>query len=375
MMQLPLQTFTSLVQGMAAAVQAASAQIFYLTIGSTLRAILEATASIGLWMQWLILQVLRMTRAATSNGPDLDSWMADFSLTRLPASTASGMVTFSRFGTTMPALVPVGTLVRTIDGTQTFSVAADATAPGWNQIQNGYIIGIGVACLDIPVVAQASGTCGNVQAASITMLASALSGIDAVLNTAAFVNGVNAELDFAFRVRFQGFMASLSRATLSAVGYAVSTVQQGLNYTIQENQGPSGAFRLGNFVIIVDDGSGYPSSQLLSMIQEAVEAVRPVGSTFSVFAPVVTLVNVSLAITPAGGTNVTLLTPTIVSAIGAYVNSLPVGAPLPVTMIALIAYTSSANVENVTGILLNGQPSDIVVQFSGVAKIGTVVVS
>ena len=69
-MQLPLQTFTSLVQGMAAAVQAASAQIFDLTIGSTLRAILEATASIGLWMQWLILQVLRMTRAATSNGPD-----------------------------------------------------------------------------------------------------------------------------------------------------------------------------------------------------------------------------------------------------------------------------------------------------------------
>ena len=97
------------------------------------------------------------------------------------------MVTFSRLGTTMPALVPVGTLVRTIDGTQTFLVAADATAPGWNQIQNGYIIGIGVACLDIPVVAQASGTCGNVQAASITMLASALSGIDAVLNTALIV--------------------------------------------------------------------------------------------------------------------------------------------------------------------------------------------
>ena len=53
-MQLPLQTFTSLVQGMAAAVQAASARILDLTIGSTLRAILEATASIGLWMQWLI---------------------------------------------------------------------------------------------------------------------------------------------------------------------------------------------------------------------------------------------------------------------------------------------------------------------------------
>jgi uncharacterized phage protein gp47/JayE len=269
----------------------------------------------------------------------------------------------------------MGTLVRTTDGTQTFSVTQDATAPGWNQIQNGYIIGIGVASLDIPVVAQVAGTCGNVQAASITVLASALSGVDAVLNAAAFVNGMNAESDSAFRVRFQSFMASLSRATVSAVGYAVSTVQQGLNYTIQENQSPSGAFQLGNFVIVVDDGSGYPSSQLLSMIQQAVEVVRPVGSTFSVFAPAVTQVNVSLTVSPAVGSNVTLLTPTIVSAIGGYVNSLPVGAPLPATMIALVAYTASTSVSNVTTILLNGQTSDIVVQLSGVVKIGTVVVS
>ncbi len=88
-MQLSLQTFTTLVQGMAAAVQAAAAQLLDLTVGSTLRAILEATASIALWMQWLILQVLQMTRAATSSGADLDSWMADFSLTRLPARPAS----------------------------------------------------------------------------------------------------------------------------------------------------------------------------------------------------------------------------------------------------------------------------------------------
>jgi uncharacterized phage protein gp47/JayE len=374
-MQLSLQTFTSLVQSMAAAVQAAASQLLDLTIGSTLRAVLEATASIALWMQWLILQVLQMTRAATSNGPDLDSWMADFSLIRLPASPASGTVTFSRFNSTVPALVPVGALVRTADGTQTFMVTNDVTAPGWNQAQNGYLIGVGATALDVPVVAQTPGTSGNVQAASITVLASALSGIDSVLNAAAFSNGINAESDSAFRLRFQSFMASLSRATLLAVGYAISTVQQGLNYTIQENQSPSGAFQLGNFVVVVDDGSGSPSSTLLSMVQQAVEAVRPVGSTFAVFAPTVTNVNVSLTITAAGGSKVALLTPQIVSAIGAYVNALPVGAPLPATMIALISYTASPNVSNVTTILLNGQTADIGVGLSGVIKIGTVVVS
>ena len=68
---------------MAAAVQAAATQLLDLTVGSTLRAVLEANASVCLWMQWLILQVLRTTRAATSTGADLDSWMADLSLTPL----------------------------------------------------------------------------------------------------------------------------------------------------------------------------------------------------------------------------------------------------------------------------------------------------
>ena len=55
----PSETFSALVQSMAAAVQASAAQLLDLTVGSTLRAVLEANASIGLWMQWLILQVCR----------------------------------------------------------------------------------------------------------------------------------------------------------------------------------------------------------------------------------------------------------------------------------------------------------------------------
>ena len=67
-MQLQLQTFTSLVSSAAAAVQGAASQLVDLTVGSVLRAVLEANASLALWLQWLILQVLRTTRAATSQG-------------------------------------------------------------------------------------------------------------------------------------------------------------------------------------------------------------------------------------------------------------------------------------------------------------------
>jgi uncharacterized phage protein gp47/JayE len=326
-------------------------------------------------MQWLILEVLQMTRAATSSGADLDSWMADFSLIRLPAAPASGTVTFSRFNSSIPALVPLGALVRTTDGTQIFAVTETVAESLTNQAQGGYIIGVGIPSLDVSVMAQAPGTCGNVQADAISVIASALPGVDTVLNAAPFVNGIDAETDAAFRLRFQSFMASLSRATLSAVTYAINAVQQGLSFTIQENQSSSGETQLGNFVIVLDDGSGYPSSTLLSAVQQSVETVRPIGSTFAVFPPVVVLVNVSLTITSSDTATVTSLTPQIVSAIAQYVNILPVGASLPLSMIAMLAYTASPSVTNVTGSLLNGQASDVVVQPSGVIKAGAIVVS
>lgn len=374
-MQLSLQTFSTLVQGMAATVQAAASQLLDLTVGSTMRALLEASASVALWMQWLILLVLQMTRAATSSGSDLDSWMADFSLSRLPASPASGTVTFSRYNTGATALVPVGTLVRTIDGSETFAVYADSSVNGWNQQLGGYVLGVGIASLNVPVVAQTPGSGGNVLANMITVLAAALAGIDSVTNAAAFVDGIDAESDAAFRLRFQNFLASRSRATIAAVEYAIGTVQQGLSYVIQENQDPTGQFQLGNFVVVVDDGSGYPSNSLLSAVQQAINEVRPVGSTFAVFAPAVTQVNVSLSVITSDGSDVTTVAPQIVASVQDYINALPVGVSLPASRIAQIAYDAASNVANVTNILLNNQASDVAVSPSGVVMAGAVVVS
>src|ERR1700759_3229488 len=139
-MKLSLQNFTTLVQNMAAAVQSSATQLLDLTAGSVLRAVLEANASLALWLQWLIVQVLQTTRAATSVGADLDSWMADFTLIRIPASFASGPVSLSRYTPTLNAFVPVGALVRTADGTQTFAVAADTTNPAFSASRSGFVL-------------------------------------------------------------------------------------------------------------------------------------------------------------------------------------------------------------------------------------------
>jgi uncharacterized phage protein gp47/JayE len=374
-MQLSLQNFTTLMQNMAAAVQSAAAQLLDLTVGSTLRAVLEANASVALWIQWLILLVLQTTRAATSTGSDLDSWMADFALTRLPAVPATGVVTFTRFTTIGTALVPVGSLVRTSDGTQTFVVSVDTTNTSWNAGQNGYVMASTAATMDAPVTAQVAGSAGNVQAGVITLLASAIPGIDAVGNAAAFANGLDAETDAAFRSRFQNYIDSRSRATALAVGYAVNSIQQGLVYKIQENQDPAGNQLMGSFVVTVDDGSGYPSATLLSTVQTAVDSVRPVGSIFTIQPPAVISVNVVLTLTTTGSTTSTQLAGPVGSALTVFINSLPIGASLPISRIAQLAYAVSGAISNVTQVQLNAASIDITPPANGVVKVGLVTVN
>jgi hypothetical protein len=374
-MQLQLQTFTTLVQNMAAAVQSAAAQLLDLTVGSALRAVLEANASIALWMQWLILQVLQTTRAATSGNADLDSWMDDFSLTRLPAVSASGIVTFSRFTPAAAAFIPVGALVRTGDGTQIFAVTASPASPAFSPARDGYTLSAGITALDTPVQAQVSGISGNVQTAAINLLVTAIPGIDAVTNAHAFRNGLDAETDDAFRNRFTAFIDSRSRATPLAVGYAISQIQQGLEYAIQENIDPADNPRIGSFVVTVDDGSGSPSASLLTAVNAAVEAVRPVGSTFTIRSPTIVLADVTLSISVGPGGSHIAATVAAQTAIVGFVNDLPIGATLPLTKIAQLAYAADAAITNVSQLEINTIAADLTPPATGVVKAGIVTVN
>ncbi len=374
-MQLPLQNFSALVSNAAAAVQGAASQLLDLSVGSALRAVLEASASVSLWLQWLIVLVLQTTRAATSTGPDLDSWMADFSLTRLPATAAAGQVQFSRFAPTASALVPVGTPVRTADGTQTFAVVPDPTNAAWQASLNGYLLAAGAASVSIPVQALVAGSAGNVQAGSITLLAAAVPGVDTVANARPMAGGLDAESDAALRARFQLFLASLSRATPLAIGSAVLATRQGLAYAIEENVSPGAGQVMGRFVVTVDDGSGSPPASVLAAAANAIEAVRPVGTSFAVQAPKVVQVPASLTVTTLPGYDHGAVAAAVTSAISAFVDALPIGATLPYTRLLQVAYDASPGVANVLALLVGNGVADIVPGPSGVIKAASVTVS
>ncbi len=374
-MQLSLQNFSTLVEGMAASVQGAAANLLDLTVGSVLRAILEANASIVLWLQWLIVQCLAATRLATSSGADCDSFCADFGFTRLPAVVASGQVTMSRFTPSISALIPVGTVLSSVANTLSFVVVGDPGNPAYSVANNGYLLAAGVGSLNVAIVANTAGVTGNVQPGAISVINSAISGVDTVTNAIALSGGADAETDIAFRARFGNYLASLSRATNVAIGSAISGIQQGLSYTISENVNLAGNTQMGFFVVTVDDGSGHPPLSLLNTVQEAVNAVRPVGTAFSVQGPVVTPANVTVALTTSPGASHAAAVTAVAGAMEMYIASLPIGVALSYTRLAQLAYDASQSVTNLSGLVLNGGTADLVPLLFGVVRTGTVTVT
>lgn len=386
MANLSLQSFTALVQNSAAAVQGACSQLLDLTVGSVLRAILEANASVALWIQWLIVQVLALTRAATSTGADLDSWAADYSFFRLPAVAATGSVTLSRLSTNISSLVvpyfnadgsinTAGALVKTADLSQSFGVTVDTTNAAWSSAQSGYVVNVGASSVNVPVQALIAAAAGNVQAGTVTVVASSIPGIDTVTNNSVFLNGADAESDQNFRARFPLYIAGLQRGTPAAVKSAVANVQQGLIYNILENQSTTGAYQPGHFVVVVNDGTGNPPLSLLNSVSAAVDTVRGLTTTFSVIAPTILNVTISLTITVAAGYVKANMIGTVVSAIQAYIDTLPIGGTLPYTKIAQVVYDSTPGIVNVSNLRVNGGTSDLTVSPTGVIVANLVTVN
>lgn len=374
-MAITTKSFTTLVSDMVTAIQASARGLVDLTIGSILRSVVEANAAVILWLQGLFLQLLATTRAATSSGADLDSFMLDFGVTRLAAVSATGQVTFARFSAAAQAVVPVGATIQTADGTQSYTIPLDTTNAAYNAGLGGYVLGIGVTSINVTALAVTPGIGANALAGQISLISQAISGVDTVTNASAFTNGVDAESDAAFRTRFISYIASLSKATMAAINNAIRGVRQGVTNSLTENLTYGGAVQNGYFYAVVDDGTGVPDSGLLASVGTAIEAARPFTVSYGVFAPVVVTANVAMTITTSTGYDHTATAALVATAIRNYINALTLGQTLAYSRLTQIAYDSSPGVTNVTAVTVNGGTSDISATAKQVVKAGTVAVS
>jgi uncharacterized phage protein gp47/JayE len=374
MANLNVQSFDQLVASQAAAIQGSASPLLDFSIGSILRAIAEGNAGVLLWLQGLIIQVLTTTRAATSAGADLDSWVADYGVSRLSAVPASGQVTFSRFFTTAQVVVPVGAVVQTADNSQKFTVTLDPTNSAWSAALGGYVLAPGVASLTVPAQAEIAGSAGNVMIGAISSMATVNPGLDTVTNAAPFVNGLDAESDPALRNRFGLYVASLAKATKTAIGSAIASVRQGLSYTVVEATNYVGQAQPGSFYVVVDDGSGNPPQSLLTAVAAAIDAIRPVGTCWAVFGPTIVTANPTMTVVAAGGYTHGAVAAAVANAIGTTIGGLGLGVSLPWSQLAAVAW-GVPGVANVTGLTLNGGTADLLATPQQVIRVGTITVN
>lgn len=373
---LPTRSLAAIVQSFAAGVQGRASALIDFSVGSPLRAIAEATGGVSLWLQSMALRILLTTRAATSTGSDLDTFVNDFGVVRLGATYATGSVTFTRLSPSATVItIPVGTQLRTADDSQIFVVTADPTNGTYSAAANGFMLASMVGSVTVAVAALTAGTGGNVASVAISQVLTTIPGIDTVSNALAFTNAIAGETDAALRIRFRAFIGQLSKATRAAVAFAVSSLGSTLQYTITENATLAGAFQPGFFYVVVDDGSGSPPSSLTASAYTAIDLIRALGISFAVYAPVKLNANVAMQLTTAAGYTHSTVVALVANAITTNINALGLGVTLPYTQLIRWAYEASPGVTNVTGVLLNGGTADIVPTPQQTIKANTLTIS
>lgn len=344
-MALPSKTFQGFVDDMvaqwAAQLQAAGVippgTIPALQQGDALYATMQAVAAQMVFLQALATIVNAVARVSTCgmvNGvqvtpsSDVDSFFAQFNFPRLPASKAEGPEVMSKLTpATTNVLVSPGAIVQTIGGAIQYGAIADTTRSAWNPGLNAYVLAPGQSSMTISVQALIAGAASNVAANALNQLGSPIPGIDTVNNTVAINNGANAESDDAYRARFVNYLNSLARATFGAISSAIAGVGQGIDFNLIENVNFNDVQAFGQFLAVVDNGTGSPPASLILAVQQAIELVRgftiqPNVRAVQVVAPpivVVIRVNTALGYVPADvKTNVQ-------NAIAAGIEAIPIG--------------------------------------------------
>lgn len=378
-MALNLLTRDQFVQNEVAAIQSVLPGAYQFTVGSIVLALVDAHSSTAMWEQSLIQYVYNRERLATSTGADADSFVGDFGLTRLPAVAATGTVQFSSFVATTARTINVGATVSVQGGSVSFQITADDTNTYYNSAQNAYIIPAGIGTIaspvSLPVQATTAGTIGNVQPNTITVINSPITGIDQVNNANAFVNGVNQQTDPQLRAYFVQWLQSLSRATKGAISFAVESVQGVQEYVLVENTNyDTGLEQLGYFYVVVDDGTGNPSNELVAAVTNAVDAYRGLTIRFEVKKPIVVdaeiVANVIMPSAYNTPTYISEIVNNISSALTLYVDLIPFGETLYYTRVPQIIYNvlnqmfpTIIDQINVNGITVNGSDADISTNF------------
>ena len=229
---------------------------------SSVKHVLSAAARQDAQQYYQIGLLLQLFNIDTAAGDDLIERAKDIqpgTMQIMQAKKAVGTVVFTRRGTTGTLSIPIGTRVKTSDGTefQTTGVGTiTATSP--EQI-SGH--GVGRDSNAVAVIAVSGGIAGNVVAGTVTQFSSKPAGVDTVTNLSKFSQGTDKETDDSFRSRLKAYTSSLSRCNPSALESLVIGQQDPITgATVLFSKVVEDLINRGYVELFIDDGNGTAES-------------------------------------------------------------------------------------------------------------------
>ena len=237
--------------------------------------------SLLLQAQWVLTQSFPQT----AQGEYLERLAALRGISRSGATCATG---FLRFGVSSAISgdlsVKSGTTCMTDTGIR-FATTEDA------------VLSAGTLYVDVPAMALEPGRAGNVAANTVTIMAAMPTGVKACTNPEAFSGGDDAESDESLRARLLDSFIRLPNGANAA--YYEQTALSFTGVAAAKAVGrPRG---IGTVDVYVATDAGIPGEELLTAIEDYLQARREISVDLQVLAPEEETVNISVALKASQG--------------------------------------------------------------------------
>lgn len=215
-------------------------------------------------LEWLRRQAFPQT----ADGEQLDLHGAQRGVLRRGSKKAQGVLSFSRYiPITFDLVIPKGTVCASYgDEAVEYETTEDGT------------LAAGEVTVNIPAQAVAGGKKGNAAASYINTLVTEVTGINYVVNTAAFTGGEDPEDDECYRARVMETYSLLGHLGSAAWYEALALEQEGvtLAQAVPREDGP------GTVSVYIWGQGAAPDETALAAVSEALNLEREAGVTVTV---------------------------------------------------------------------------------------------
>ena len=274
-------------------------------------------------VEWLRRQAF----PETADGQWLDRHGEARGLSRHPAQSAIGSLTFTRYiPLTFDLQIPAGV-----------TCASTGEDPVEVVTTQAAVLPAGSLTVTVPAKAVAPGPGGNLSAGAVNTMIDPPEGIQYVNNTAPFTGGQEAESDEVYRTRVMAAYRQLPNP-LNAAWYRDAALSVEGVGSVQVVPRVSGAGTVG---VYVWGTAGAPSADLLNQVRAVLEEGREIAVTVTVAAATASTRDVDARLRLAEGADFTQANAAITQALTDWFAAREVGDPLYLTQLEQVILSAA----------------------------------